>query len=203
MYSNPSFNRYIFRLSKGFIYPEVENAFNPLIKDMLNISLLEYMNSTISNTMIPGFTNESVTQFDPAKKNTKDFPTSLSSRYDRDKTISLTFKLKTNFLNWFILKKQNEVFIDQRHKLPNQDKVFLPPVFLDILDRFGNSIISVQYSQIFMESLDPLNFSQGDNGIGSKTFDMKLKYNNYKIIINNKIQSNYDQKDQNYDQHIY
>lgn len=203
MYSNPSFNRYSFRLSKGFIYENVENSFNPLIKDMLNISLLEYLNSTIKDTMIPGFTNESVSQFDPSTRNTKDFPTSLSSRYDRDKTIDLTFSLKTNFLNWFILKKQNEEYIDHREKAANKDKVFLPSVFLDILDRFGNSIISVQYSQIFMVSLDPLKFSQGDNGIGSKTFSLKLKYNEYKIIINNKIQSNYDQKDHNYNQHIY
>jgi hypothetical protein len=186
--SDPIYNAFKFFIPPNWFYPSVVDELWPALKqmDLPYDSLEAYMNSTIINGILPGLKDEGSKEQTHSFGKTKTFKGSMLPKESVTKSLDLSFKLKGSFLNWIIMYKQMLAFLD--HDDENQ---FMPPLYMHILDDYGNAIISLVYSKIRIGEVPPIDFTKQDRGILSRDFRVPIKFNEFNLKFNLGKTSNY------------
>lgn len=181
MLNDPIYSSFRLQLPPNWFYPEVVDSVWLALRqmDLPFASVEAYINSTVMNGMIPGLkdegSGEQVVEFGKSRT----FKGSLIPKENMVKTINVSFKLKNSFLNWMIFYKQMLAFLDHA----NEDE-YMQPVYMHILDDYGNAIINLIYKEIRIQEVPPLDFTKQDRGIISRDFQITFAFNNFDIAFN-------------------
>ncbi len=179
MLSLPNFTQFRFYFPKNWFNQSINERYIGVIRD--NIlpyeSVTDYINSTITNAVIPGIVDQgSVPQYNKIG-NSLQFKGSVPRTEMIDREITLTMTLKGSYMNWVIMYVQLLEYLSW----DNREEVFMPDVFCQILDHDDNVIIELHYLNIRLSSISSVDLSTMENGIINKNFDFKLGYSDVEV----------------------
>jgi len=169
----------------NFLYPEVEEQFQEIFRDQFPMfrKMVDYLNHSVSNCIIPGIRDEgSGEQIGSQGKQTRTFSGSLLPARLFEKSVTLNLMHTDYWLSWWIMKEQLTVYLSR--KAENKERVFMPAIYLHIMDSFGNIIYEIEFDQIQMREIPPLELNKANNGIQIETFAVVFAYNNFKPKMN-------------------
>jgi len=174
MISSPNYTAFRFFFPANWFSEEINQRYINVIRD--NIlpfeSITSYINSTITNAVIPGIVDQgSVPQYNRVG-NSLTYKGSLPQSEMKDREITLTMALKGSYMNWVIMYVQLMEYLSWE----NRDTNFMPNVFCQILDHDDNVIIEMRYDCVRLVSISSVELSTMENGIVNKNFDFKLGY---------------------------
>lgn len=174
--TDPIYNAFKLFIPPNWFYEDVVKEVWPALRqlDLPYDSVEAYMNSTVINGILPGLKDDGSGEQVHTMGRKKTFKGSLQPKESVTKTFSVSFKLKGSFLNWIIFYKQMLAFLDHQN-----DKSFMPPIYMHILDDYGNAIITMVYKEIRIQEVPPLDFTKQDRGILSKDFQMTFAFNDF------------------------
>lgn len=171
-------NNFSIKFSDEWIYPKVEEQFidyfnehNGFYKDMIS-----YLNSTIIGVNMLGLKSDTTKVQNHHRGKGRTFQGSLHIDRKITKTLDLTFALKHNYLNYFIIYANFLMFNENKVEDSGMD-IFLPPMILDVMDSNGNILVRYTYEEIQMVSMDGLNLRMESGGVSSTDFSISLKAN--------------------------
>lgn len=185
-YLGGKFNTY---LPNGFFLPKTSNKWNKVIAS-LNLlpfrDINDFVNQGIISTKINGLQDDGtekqiMPKFDSGQRitnRTKTYQGSIDLQENLEKTISLTFKLRTSMMNWFILY---ENIIEYRED--KSSPVYLPDVHSQIMNYNDDIICSIIYKNIRPVELTPLEFGSSDSSIFSRDYTLTLSYNEFELKV--------------------
>jgi len=178
--SDPIYNKFKLHIPPNWFYPEVVNAVWKSLRqlDLPFESVEAYMNSTVINGLIPGLKDDGSGKQISSTERTRAYKGSLLPKENVGKTINVSFKLKDNFLNWIIFYKQALTYLDHN---AGHDRVFLPPIYMNIQDDYGNNIINLIYREIRIQEVPSLDFTKQDRGIITRDFQITFAFNDFDI----------------------
>lgn len=175
MLSNPVFNRFHVYFSPFFIIPEVENRFISWFERQTPIfeSIIEYINDSIHGIEIPSMSTQIVDQTgkDGSKRH---FSGSLSAISSVKKTITINFKIRSNYFTYFLMRSLFTEYVDRRSK---SEEFFLPHITLDIIDSYGYVIFQQHYHDVVFESISSISLKKNDIGFAYREFSCTFRYN--------------------------
>lgn len=179
--SDPMYNSFKLYIPPNWFYEDVVKDVWLALRqmDLPYDSVEAYMNSTIINGMLPGLKDDGSGEQVHSFGKTKKFKGSLRPEESVTKTFNVSFKLKDNFLNWIIFYKQMLSYLDHKN-----EKQFMQPIFMHILDDYGNVIITLVYHEIRLLEVPPLDFRKQDRGILTKEFQIQFGFNEFKLEFN-------------------
>lgn len=176
-------NNFILQLSDGWVYPEVEKDLREHFRQAGGHfrNVLDYLNHTIQSGTLPGISDNGTDIQTYAQGHTRSFAGSLKPDAIIEKKLTITFQLQNNFLNWIVLYNQFLAYYDREKGKSNEKRAFLPPIYLLIMDEMKNIICKCEYTEIQFEDMPPLEFLKANVGLDTKSFDVRLRFNNFKI----------------------
>lgn len=182
-------NQFILNLPIDFIEPYLYDQFELLMeKNFIPYdSIIDYINSTIKECVFPSLSFETKEQTLRRGKvvNWKDSK-SVFDTFTNE--IDITFRAVDSYLNYFILL---EILIEF---YLNNEKHQIPMFNLDILDKDGDLIYTVEFKEILLKNIGEIRLGYQMQDIGEKTFTITFKYNFIDIIwrLNNDDKSIFD-----------
>lgn len=177
--SLPSFTAFRFYFPKSWFSEAVNDRYIGVIRDSILPfeSIADYVNSTITNAVIPGIVDQGSTPQYNRIGNSLQYKGSLPHTETIDREIVLTMTLKGSYMNWVIMYIQLLEYLSW----DNRDTTFMPDVFCQILDHDENVIIEMIYKQVRLMSISSVDLSTMENSIVNKNFDFKLGYADVEI----------------------
>lgn len=173
MHLNNLESNFIFNFGKNFFYPAIKEKYN-LYLNKLPIpygDITDYVNSTIQTITFPSPSLGTVEQTLTLGKK-RSWKNSVNPNDLFTKEFTVSFKHEDGYLNYFILFEQFNRYID----FTNKDE-FLPDLSVQILDSFGNVIMSVFMQEVIMTGLSELTLSYSSVNPDFKTFDVTFQFN--------------------------
>lgn len=127
---------------KGYIYPEVRDRWQPLVRkmDLPYLTVEDYLNSLIKSISMPNITAGSVTQQKEMYTITKRDAANIEESVN--KSFSMSFKLSESYLSYLIMLHQLKVY---RNKIQKKG-LYMPPVYIDHFD--DNQIVCYRQSYV-------------------------------------------------------
>ena len=198
MISDPIKSSFRLFLPSDWIYPEVEEKIREFFKQSGEqfASVVDYLNHTIQSGILPGLKDDGSGQQVYHQGDTRTFAGSLNINQLVEKSLTITFQLKNNYLNWAILYLQLIAYLERRGKSPKP--IFLPTIFLHVLDEMGNVIMEFHYKEIQFRQIPSLEFQKQDVGITTTTFNAEFAFNTFEIKVNTDKLSNNTKKEYKY-----
>lgn len=170
-------NQFIFNFPEEFIDPKLEKKFQLLMeKNFIPYSsIIEYINSTIKEIIFPS------TQFEMSqqvKKRGKEIGWKpAKSVFDNvTKELDMTMRSVDSHLNYFAMFE-----ILQNFYL-NNDKNYIDFFHLDILDKDGDVIYTVNFEDVLLRSLSEVRLSYNTMDFSEKLFTVTFNYNYINIL---------------------
>jgi len=187
MISLVNFTSFRFYFPRSWFSKSINDRYIGVLRD--NIvpyeSIADYINSTITNAVIPGIVDQgSAPQYNRIG-NSLVYKGSLAQTEMIDREIVLTMTLKGSYMNWVIMYLQMMEYLSWE----NRDQNFMPDVFCQILDYDDNVIIELIYKQVRLASISSVDLATSENGIVNKNFDFKLGYGSVEVLT--KIEDRY------------
>jgi len=178
--ADPIYNSFKLHIPPNWFYPEVVDSVWLALRqlDLPFESVEAYINSTVINGILPGVKDDGSGKQINVSERSKTFKGSLLPKENVQKTINVSFKLKNNFLNWIIFYKQALVYLDHN---ADPDRVFLPPIYMNIIDDYGNNIINLVYTHVRLQEVPALDFTKQDRGVLTKDFQITFAFNDFDI----------------------
>ena len=161
---------------RTFLDDSVKNDFKKYTEqiDLPYADLTDYINASIISTTLIGLKDPGNIEQEYDKGRTKSYKGSLPVDEGSPKDFEVTFMLKEALMNWMILRKQLEVYLEWSRPL---NKNFLPPVYCHVLDEEDRVIYEIEYNEIRFKSISDITLNVQDNGIISKQFSAGFTYN--------------------------
>lgn len=165
-------NQFYFNLPHYMISKRLEDEFEKLMLKTMNPydSVMDYVNSTIKEIIMPSVTFNTVKQI---KKFGKEIQHKEAKPiYDKfGNSINITFRATNSYENYFIiLQIITEIYLDT-------DNTHMDFLFIDILDTDGDIIYKVKFSEIIFNSLSEMPLAYNRTDISEKTFTLTFTYN--------------------------
>jgi hypothetical protein len=198
MISSPDFSSFRFYFPQDWLLPKTKAKIDKMLRfgDSPYTTAIDYLNSTITNAIIPGLTDPGTQKQTGSNNRTRTFASALASKEMLDKSINIDYNVKSSFINWVIMYNQMIEYIDREDR---ESKPFLPDVYLQILDEEDCIVMELIFKQIQIRSISSLNFSKKDNGLGAKDFNTVLNFNDFEInFLFDKTQSSRNSEDHEY-----
>lgn len=165
-------SQFSFNFPVDFIEPWLYTQFEKLmIKNFIPYdTVLDYINSTIKEVVIPGmsYENQQQTLRRGKKVNWKDSK-SVFDTFPGE--IDITFRAVDSYMNYFMLVQILTEFYLNNHK--HSIELFN----LNILDKDGDLIYTILFREIFLKSIGEIRVGYQQYDITEKTFTVGFKYN--------------------------
>lgn len=198
MLSNPNWASFRFYFPQDWLLPNTRSKIDKQLKynDLPYTTAIDYLNSTIVNSKIPGMSDPGTAKQVHGKGDTRTFASGLKTSTLLEKTITLNFKVKASYFNWVIMYLQQIEYLERK---AIDSKPFLPNVYLQIMDDEDNIIIELIYKDIQFRKISDLDFDKQNNGITSRQFTIDLAFNDFEInFLFDKVQSHRKSSDTEY-----
>lgn len=170
-------NQFIFNFPEEFIDSKLEKKFQILMeKNFIPYSsIIEYINSTIKEIVFPSTQFESSTQTKKRGKEVTWKP--AKSVFDTvTRELDITMRSVDSHLNYFAMFE-----ILQNFYL-NNDKNYIDFFHLDILDKDGDVIYTVNFEDVLLRSLSEVRLSYNTMDFSEKLFSVTFNYNYINIL---------------------
>lgn len=179
MLANPFIKDFQLRFSEGFFFKEVVDEFSDYFgsETSMYLSMCDFVNHTIIETEVLGYTSEPTAEQSFRRGNNRTFSNTTHKNKKISKDINITFSLKKSYLNYMILLRNAQVYDKYNNEQSDNGKIFFEPLFLDVYDANGNILYKWTYREIQIVDISSIQLSKKDKGIGNKTFELKLKFN--------------------------
>lgn len=165
-------NQFIFGFGVDFIKRELEEQFQKLMeKNFVQYdSVVDYINSTIKEIVIPGASY--TTQKQVLKRGKKIEWKDSSSVFDTfSNEIDITFRSVDSYLNYFILLQILTEFYEDN--LTRQ----IDHLKLAILDKDGTLIYTVYFNEVIFKSISEVRLGYQQYDVNEKPFTISFVYN--------------------------
>ena len=186
---SPRFDLSRLRLPKTFLPDVINTKYSKLLNERNNIisTPIEYLNESIQSVSIPGITDISVDQIQHEKQlplNTRGktltrpahevtYVASTNPLSNIDKSISINFRMNEGFYNYFMIYETIFYIICDPEECKPMDVVIL-----DIFDDNGNVISKVKFFDVYVDSIDGIDFDYSNNERSTEVFSVNFKFNN-------------------------
>lgn len=172
----PDYSAFNFRYPTDFIYKSVEESFLPVLQDNLlpYASVVEYLNSTITNSTIPEISDEGSGEQVNREGVKRKYKGSLPINEKIDKSFVVTMSMKSSYMNWAIMLANFAEYL-------KDEESYLPDCIVQLLDDYDHSIIELIFNQVQMRSISEINVNTTESGIVTREFDVKFEFNNWGI----------------------
>jgi len=166
-------NQYRIFLPLGFISKTVREIYEPYLKDLdfQYENLVSYLNSTICGAKLPGIENIPSEQQVYDRGRTRQFSGSLPFTEYITKELTIVFKLKDAFFNWFILYECFKEYMDAGNK-----NIWMPDISCQLTDTDGNIIGELIYKEVMLQSLSDIVINMQSNNTSSTEFELVVKF---------------------------
>lgn len=166
-------SQFYFMLPTWF-YTPAESIYQVLLrKDKVQYeTVADYLNSTIKEIDIPGFTFDIHPQF---IKNKEIIYSSSKSAYDMsDRSSTIVFRDVDAKINYFIMRN---LILDHYAKTaePGFDKI--GDISLTTMDIHGDAIFGLKFRQCLITDFSESKFAYNNQSAEEKTFSLSIKYN--------------------------
>lgn len=160
-------------MPKTFFGEKVRTVFNPYLKnfDIPHEDMADYINSTIISAKIPGIADPGSEEQIHEKGMTRQFKGSLPVLQNISKELTLSFKLKDGFLNWYIMYFNFLDYLDHKNQ-----KLWLGDMHCQLMDFDSNIMSEIIYKEVRITRISDLDLSQADNGVNSTNFDVDFYF---------------------------
>lgn len=182
----PVFTSFRFHFPRNWFFKDVNQRYIGILRDniMPYESVADYINSTITNAVIPGIVDEgSFKQFNRIGSSLT-YRGSLPQSELKDREITITMTLRGSYMNWVIMYVQMLEYLDWA-----SDQHFMGDVYTQILDYEDNVIIENIYKAVRIVSISSVDLATTELGVLNKNFDVKLGYGD--VEVNTKIQNRF------------
>lgn len=172
-----SFNQFQFRFSKEFIPEEIKQKYDRVLKYVGTTikDTLTFLNYSIQSIQLDATSAsyDPITQIDTHTKWGRQSRSDLTPNALFNKTFTITFKLDSSFLSYFLLKDLFDYYYD----FSNKEK-FIPQLpGLQIIDAYGNILYRVNFHNVLFTGISGLEFNFTDTTIDTKTFTTNFSAN--------------------------
>ena len=187
-------NQFIFKLPKGFIYPEIEEKYNFYLKRLPEPfeNITDYVNHTIQSVTFPSVSSDEIEQWTGRQtsvdnsagsrrgitKNPQYWRQSLDFERVMPKEFTVNFKLADGYLNYWVLYETYRQYLT----VPNTADYF-PDLHIMFLDRYGYQLLTSTYKQPIIKSISEVEMNYSSVAMEFKIFSLGFKYNNMDISI--------------------
>lgn len=165
-------NQFVFNFPVDFIEPWLYEQFDKLmVKNFVPYdTVLDYINSTIKEVVMPGMTYEGQQQTlrRGKKVNWKDSK-SVFDTFPGE--IDITFRAVDSYLNYFMLVQILTEFYLNNHK--HQIELFN----LNVLDKDGDLIYTILFREVLLKSIGEIRLGYQQFDIVERSFNVGFKYN--------------------------
>lgn len=184
MIDNPNYSSFRFYFPKSFFMQETRDKFGPYIKHVSPIydDIADFINSTVTSAKLPGFFDTGSTVQTVRQGENRTFAAALIAKQAVDKTIKVTMQVRESYLNWAIMYFNMMNWLEDKNQ--TRENLFLPPVFLQLMDDNDNIMTEFIYEDIQLRAVSDVEFTTKSNGILVKDFDVKLAFNNFDVKFN-------------------
>jgi len=180
---NSNYSRFMVAFEKGFFPDSVRTKYRRLINRTPDVfqEIEDLIEFSIQRITIPelgaGIVEQSASQASWARtfKQGKD----LLQLEDGNRTLSITFKHTNDFLNYFALR---ESLIEYWRYGDTKNIVYLPSIYLNILDRNGYIVIQYRFNNIITTNIDSFELSYTSNVSEFRSFSCEFSYQFCDII---------------------
>lgn len=176
MILNSKFNNFIINFPVDWLFPEVLERYNIFLKrfPVPYTSLIGFLNTTIQSITFPSFQPETVQQ------HTRNFKANWRGGYDlqlyKGEEFTINFKTTEGYVNYWIMQEQ----LNQYYSYENQ-KEFLKPLRLMLLDQRGYLISTFIYHFVIMDGISPLDLSFTSINPEFRTFSCNFKFSSIEL----------------------
>lgn len=187
---SPRYDLFRFLLPIEFIPKEVRDKYDDILRKSQSVitSTIDLVNESIKGVTIPGLDDLTVDQqqisrrigggIEPKHDNTT---MTVGNPIDKiNKSITITFRHVSGFMNYFIL------FESIFHRiLKNENYKDGTDLYIDLMDELGKPALRVFLFQCHIQSLEGLDLSMDKVERQTDTFSMEVKFNNIDIEFAN------------------
>lgn len=178
MILNAKNNQFVFKLPKGFLYPELQEKYSFYLKRLPSPfeSVEDYLNHTIQSVTFPQVSADEVEQTLDKR------PQYWRQSFDLERVIlkefTVNFKTADGYLNYWVLFEQFQRYLHEQNT-----KDYFPDMNLIFLDRDGYQLVTVSLRQPLMKAMDSLEMSYASSAFEFRTFGVTFKYNLFEIAV--------------------
>lgn len=169
---NAQNNQFIFQFPVDFIDKELYSKFERIInnKHMGYDNVLDYINSTIKEIIFPGLSfDSSELTYKFGKKIEFKESGNIFDKFQNE--LDVTFKSVDSHMNYFMMVEILTMFY------MNNRTPYIPDFALNILDKTGDIIYTVQFKSIILKSISELRMSYQAQDVSEKQFSITFRYN--------------------------
>lgn len=193
MILNNKQNAFVVWIEKGWIYPEVNEKWGPIIKrlQLPYMSVEDFINNNIQMITFPSINMPSVqqgqSQFYVDYRNGKELEPLT------EKTLNIQFKLTESYLSYWILYDQIQLYLAYG---PEVKDTYWKPLHITFLSDNNLGLLTFHFNYITPIGLSELNMSYAATIASYSNFTLTLRYNRFKVEpFNNKQTTlHYEQK---------
>lgn len=172
-------NQFFFNLPIDFVGENIEDKYKLLLeKNFIQYeSVIDYINSTIKEIIIPSFQMESSMQ--NIKRGKEIYWKDARNVFDNfTRELDITFRAVDSYLNYFML-----LDVIKEFNL-NTDLQYIPYFQVHILDKDGDILYTILYKEILLKSISEVRLSYNLTDFSEKTFTVTFLYNFLDITYN-------------------
>ena len=172
-------NQFFFNLPIDFVGEDIEEKYKLLLeKNFIQYdSVIDYINSTIKEIIIPSFQMESSMQH--IKRGKEIYWKDAKNVFDNfTRELDITFRAVDSYLNYFML-----LDVIKEFNL-NTDLQYIPYFQVHILDKDGDILYTILYKEILLKSISEVRLSYNLTDFSEKTFTVTFLYNFLDITYN-------------------
>lgn len=172
-------NQFFFNLPIDFVGENIEDKYKLLLeKNFIQYeSVIDYLNSTIKEIIIPSFQMESSMQ--NIKRGKEIYWKDARNVFDNfTRELDITFRAVDSYLNYFML-----LDVIKEFNL-NTDLQYIPYFQVHILDKDGDILYTILYKEILLKSISEVRLSYNLTDFSEKTFTVTFLYNFLDITYN-------------------
>lgn len=179
MILNSKFTYFYFRFPNGWFYPQIVEKYDIFFKKQKNIytNLEDYMSFSLQSFEWPPISPDLPQQ--AFNQVTKFYKTGWNAERHFEQSFTLTFKVTEGFLSYFIMLEQ---FLEY-WRLKENDEVFLPDLYLLLLDHNGYANLQVVFSDIVFQSISNLTLSYANILPEFQMFTAIFRFKKIKIKV--------------------
>lgn len=192
---SPRFDLFKFTLPKDFLCKDVEDKYQEILnrEPGVVVTPIDYLNESIQSINIPGMSDLVITQ--PQHETNTIKPrlhrTNVEPKHDVNylssgnpleklgKEFKVTFRMNQGLYNYFMIYET----IFHRYCKPETVRQYDPVFLIDILGEDGTIVSRIKLKDLYIDSIDGLDFNYNKVERDSNTFDVTFKFNNIDFVF--------------------
>lgn len=192
---NPRFDLFKFTLPKDFLPEEVENKYASILnrESGVVVTPIDYLNESIQSINIPGISDLVIQQeqhennpirprlgkINVEPKHDINYLSSGNPLEKLGKEFKVTFRMNQGLYNYFMIYET----IFHRYVKQENNRPYDPVFLIDILNEDGTVVSRIKLKDLYIDSIDGLDFNYNKVEREANTFDVSFKFNNIDFVF--------------------